>query len=37
MGRLVGLLERGVLVLRCVHRQVKVHSDDEGVRVGVGW
>ena len=30
------LLEHGVLVLQRVHRRVKVHSDDEGVRVGLG-
>ena len=30
------LLERGVVVLQRIHRQVKVHSDDEGVRLGLG-
>jgi len=30
-----GLLERGVVVLQRVHRQVEVHGDDEGVGLGL--
>ena len=30
------LLERGLVVLQRVHRQVEVHGDDEGVRLGLG-